>query len=31
VTEADLTEEPDDGEAELIPDDAGKEEPSLAI
>ena len=29
VTEADLTEEPDDGEAELIPDDAGKEEPSL--
>ena len=24
-----MTEEPDDGEAELIPDDAGKEEPSL--
>ena len=31
VAEADVTEEPDDGEAELIPDDAGKEEPSLAI
>jgi len=29
VTEADVTEEHDDGEAELIPDDAGKEEPSL--
>ena len=29
MTEADVTEEPGDGEAELIPDDAGKDEPSL--